>query len=196
MARNRQTQRWTRGDEITPERLNSERPERAGVTNIEAGPGVMIEESPNGEVVISIDPVAITAAEIASRFAVKSEEADYVWCRKLDAEGDEGDNFISVLKPYHLRQTPWDGETKTFAGGQSISWGYLDVRNRTATDTGDSSTNAEDMTPDYVLGDDGDASQTGEIILAINIPTEHTDSAGDRIEWIEFGRTPGWATEA
>src|SRR5690606_26595311 len=72
-------------------------------------------------------------------FRVKSQGSDTLTCRTYNPETDEeGNNDITVAKPFHLRRTPFDNETFTYADGTAISYVYASHRRRTATVGSDS----------------------------------------------------------
>lgn len=90
---------------------------------------------------------------ITRRFRLKEwTAADYFVCKTLDFDDNNvavvGSADVYVAKPYDLRQTPFDGTTKTI-NGVSLSFAYTDATTRTVTKTSDSSTEDQHIIPYY-----------------------------------------------
>jgi len=124
------------------------------------------------------------------RFQVRQVKGDYLVCRTLDVSNNAGDDDIKVAKPYLLRRTPFDGETRN-----GISYTYSSDTEREADDGDD--TEDQVVVPSYVEhGDD----ETGDEIYAIRAPTGGTgvvDSENNAVSWLDLnvdGRA--WAQKA
>ena len=76
------------------------------------------------------------------QMVVKSDEGDYLICRRLDALEDEGTQDIYVWKPWTLRRTPFDNKTVN-----GIS--YVNTENWARTATLDPDEEDQLITPDY-----------------------------------------------
>lgn len=79
------------------------------------------------------------------QFKVITEMEDYVTCNAFDGV-DSGDLVYNVAKPYLLRRTPFDGETR-----KSITYTYSSNYQRTADDGVD--TESQIIVPSYTAGD-------------------------------------------
>lgn len=82
---------------------------------------------------------------VLRQMEIQSVQGDYLVCRTLDASGTQGPNDVYVLKPWTLRQTPFDGQTVN-----GVSYAYSDASNRTAT-AGDEEEDQQ-ITQDYYTG--------------------------------------------
>ncbi len=122
-------------------------------------------------------------------FRVVSTHDDYLTCRlHLSASDETLSDDIAVAKPWHMRQSVFDGNTITYDDGSSYSYSYTSASARTVTDTSDSTTQDQVLVPDYIPG-----VSAGEIIIAVSGNTGLTDSNGDPITWTELNNAPrGW----
>lgn len=129
-------------------------------------------------------------------FRVMSVEDDYLVCRiYLQASDETRPDDIAVAKPYGLRKTPFDGETIEYTDGTTLSYSYTSQRERTATDTSDSSTETQVVAPDYFTSEP--AGQDGTVILAVAGHTGMTDNGGDPILWTDINNdVRGWVKES
>ncbi len=138
------------------------------VASILGGEGIIVEKAAGGQIVISQSGRQPTGQEIAlQRFRVKSEADNHLVCRTWnpagnpDAEtpGVEGTVDVLVAKPWKHRRAPFDGLTRLYTDGQSISYAYSAASTRVATDVADAT-----ITETQVLTD---AYSVDEEILAI-----------------------------
>lgn len=82
------------------------------------------------------------------KFKVVSESNDYLVCHTwIESIQEEGSEAINIAKPYLLRRTPFDGETRN-----GVSYTYTGASTRTAIKTGEDNI-TEKITPSYVEGD-------------------------------------------
>lgn len=142
----------------------------------------------NGRLTLDLDGPA--APPVIRYMRVQSVEADYITAIAYNPATDtEIGAEISVAKPYGIRQTPFDGQTISYDDGTSLSYSYSTQRKRTATDTSDSSTEEQVVTPDYFVDDE---------IQAMRMNTGLQDTSGNDIMWVDMNTmTPRyWATEA
>jgi len=85
----------------------------------------------------------------AQKMKVVEEFDDHLSCKRVDAKGNEvSGGLIYVLKPYGLRRTPFDG-TSVVPG---FTYAYSTMNERVSTQTSDSSTENQKITPDYYVG--------------------------------------------
>lgn len=82
-----------------------------------------------------------------ARFKITALFDDHVEAHTWNGE-DEGTQTIKIAKPYLLRLTPWDDQTR-----DSITYAYIDPHNRTATNSG-SEQSIESLKEKYVVGDE------------------------------------------
>ena len=93
-----------------------------------------------------VDPIAGTTGTEAQQLRItETSGADHVVAETWD--GETAGSIIYVAKPYLLRQTPFDGETRN-----SISYVYTDANTRTASKAGESDI-TEVITTSYQIGD-------------------------------------------
>ncbi len=113
-------------------------------------------------------------------------EDDYLKCQTYDEVTEDATVTLYVAKPWMLRRDPFDGETIVFPNGQSITYTYVDDRER---DADDGSTNeTQVMTPGYYVG---------EVIDVFRKRTNVIDENDDHCRW-QDRNTCGrfWALEA
>lgn len=110
-------------------------------------------------------------------FTITAIGDDTLTCTHI-ASGKTG---ILVAKDYLNRRTPFDGT----AGRDGFTYVYSDAQTRVSTKTSDSSTENQQITPSYVVGDE---------VLACSIggPTLSEATELDAIRWIEI-TTRCWA---
>jgi hypothetical protein len=80
------------------------------------------------------------------QMVVQSVGPDHLVCRRLEPDGSVGVLDVYVLKPWTLRQTPFDGQTIN-----SKTYEYQDNATRTVTQGSEEETQA--ITPDYTVDD-------------------------------------------
>lgn len=117
---------------------------------------------------------------------IVSIEDDYLKCQAYDEVTETATVTIYVAKPWMLRRTPFDGEAIEYPNSQTITYTYVDDRER---DADDGSTNeTQVMTPDYYVG---------EVIDVFRKRTNVIDENDDYCRW-QDRNTCGrfWALEA
>ncbi|QNN24331.1 hypothetical protein HED60_19325 [Planctomycetales bacterium ZRK34] len=107
------------------------------------------------------------------QFKVVSQSDDYITCNTFDGSSSGSDSII-IAKPYHLRQSTWDGETNSDGWSFSYTNGYT----RTASKTGESDVD-QVIEPAYTAGD---------IIYASRSygGTNEQDGSSSDIVWIDI----------
>lgn len=109
----------------------------------------------------------------ARMFKVVELAEDIIICHTWDG-AEEGEDDIAVARPYLLRKTPFDGQSR---GDFSFVYEREDKR---------VSTNLEDETEDQILVDSYDE---GEVIFALNGIQGGTDLLDDNeevVQWVDM----------
>ena len=108
---------------------------------------------------------------IVRQFRVKSVGNDHITCRTWDGT-TEGDTDVKVAKPYLLRRTPFDGETR-----DGITCTYSSACERQASDGVDTE---DQVIVDSYIADD--------IIYAIRVIVGGTDTtvSDEDIMWLDL----------
>ena len=147
--------------------------------------GVLVSQIGDDQV-FSYKPTHATANNFPLFYMqVLSVSSDYLSCGVFNPDsGTTGDSF-TVAKPYHLRQTPFDGNATTFDNGDVISYVYTTQRERVATKSGSDQTQV--VTPDYFATEE---------IIAFRWNVGINDSAGNRIWLTDMNLAQrGWCKE-
>ena len=124
--------------------------------------------------------------EGSQRFLIDSDEGDYLVCYPFDGE-TVGDDPVNVAKPYLLRKTPFDGNTRN---GVSYAYDISDPAKRVATKVSDSTTQTEVITPSYQVAEDE--------VWATKVDTGGTgvvDGDGNDVVWLEDDQGRAWAKQ-
>lgn len=122
---------------------------------------------------------------------VKAVHNDYLECVFYAPATEAEGATVLVAKPWPLRVTPFDGETIDIGGGDSYSYVYSGMYERTRTDQ-DGNEKTETFNPPYFLNDQILIAKTFPFVLdGDNIPIiwEDLNSAGRNwdsgFEWID-----------
>ena len=120
---------WKRGDDLTADHLQEA---------VEALTLLLSEAQP---------PLQVLPAWkfFVRQFKIASIDNDHLLCNTWNGT-TQGDEDYAVAKPYLLRKTPFDGETRS-----GITYAYSAAQTRTA-DNG-SNADTETVQPSYVAGD-------------------------------------------
>lgn len=115
--------------------------------------------------------------KVAQRMRLKSVGYDYITCRTLDEDGNEGDEDIIVAKPEELQRTPWDG--KTIAG---VAYTISGVQARNATQSSPAANETQVVIPTYQVAV---TNYDGSVIFAVKPygGTGVVDGDGVPVEW-------------
>jgi hypothetical protein len=116
---------------------------------LKADPGGSVtaeEDQPSASAVRILVRMGGGAATGVLRLRFKNMDGDYLNCVTWDGT-DEGTQTIKIAKPYLLRRTPFDGQTRN-----GVSYVYSDAITRQATKGEDTIT--ETVVPVYVLDDE------------------------------------------
>ena len=120
---------------------------------------------------------------------------DYLLCRTWDGT-KSGAERIPVARPYKLRKTPFDGETR-----DGISWVYVTSNKRTATRVSDQKTETQVVTPVY-RGFGGDAADTIYAVTGLDGGTDVVESGNEEnptkpVVWLDLNvDARAWAKES
>lgn len=91
-------------------------------------------------------PRKAAAQSAVTQYRYKSMAGDYIVCKTWDGV-DEGTDSVTIAKPYLLRRTPFDGETRN-----DITYAYTSDFERTATNV-DEDEEEQVIVPSYVVDD-------------------------------------------
>jgi hypothetical protein len=109
---------------------------------------------------------------------IKAQQDETLTCRLWDGQ-NEGPSDVHVAKPWWLRRSSWDGQTRA-----GITYAYLAPGRRTASDG--QTTQIESLTPSYELDDE---------ILAVPAPVG--GSGVGNTAWLDANLTARvWAQES
>ena len=111
------------------------------IQRVVAGRGIIVK-SFGSQIVIEAKEEFRPLLPPLHQMVVKSDEGDYLKCRRLDALEDEGTQDIYVWKPWTLRKTPFNNKTVN-----GISYVYSENWARVASK--DSDEEDQLITPDY-----------------------------------------------
>lgn len=131
----------------------------------------------------------ITGIDV-QQFIIQSIVADSLKCLKWDGT-DLGTEIITVIKPYTLRQSPWDNQTR-----ENTFFVYANSQQRVATDIIIGSIKIEFMTPRYLIGDIIYATKpvSGGIDRTVE-EGEWLDDNRDGRQWLSFDENQNTATQ-
>ena len=113
----------------------------------DAGPGTLVDSTG----VYRSDP----ERKISLVAQIVTIHDDYLACTVYDERRQLAGGNVKVAKPWMLRRTPFDGIAIVYPNGQTITYTYVDDRERDADDGATNETQV--MTPDYYVGEVIDA---------------------------------------
>jgi hypothetical protein len=133
-----------------------------------------------------VKPDASAKTVQVQQMKVASIAGDYITCYTFDGVVT-GTDEITVAKPWMLRRTPFDGETRN-----GITYTYSDDVTRDASD--DDGTETQVIVPSYVVGDliYAERNIIGGTSLEITMP----DNTKRQVAWMDTNRDArAWSDE-
>jgi len=134
-------------------------------------------------------------SSLVAQFIVKSVEDDSLTCRTWDGSY-EGGTDITVMKPYLLRKTPFDG--LSFTDWQEMEQGetnctvsYQSSTQRRLTFNSTNRIREQIVTPTWLVED---GSYKGDLIYACSSVVGRLDGLNDTI-WVELSSERRWQNE-
>lgn len=117
---------------------------------------------------------------------VKDVFNDYLECVFYNPANDTEGGTVLVAKPWSLRVTALDGETVDIGGGNSYTYAYISMYERTRMDQ-DGAEATEIITPPYFLNEQLLIAKTSPFVL---------DGGGQPIAWEDLNSSGrGWQTD-
>jgi len=92
-------------------------------------------------------PPKSSAGAVVQMFSIRYVYSDYLWCFTWDGE-NRGEEGIAVLKPWLLRESPFDNGVERLGITYEYS-GFPQLQTRVATRTSDSETEDQIVVPFY-----------------------------------------------
>lgn len=149
---------WSRGTVIEAQDLD--RIVSALAKHIVGGDGIIIRRDGVNTIISAarrpLAGVGVTGGAAVSWAMVTGLEDDYVTCVEYSPDSTStGGASLNVAKPYHLRRTPFDGETVTYLTGSELIYTY-DATNPEYKRTAENAlgyVETQQITPSYFSGE-------------------------------------------